>query len=185
MVKPFASQVLIAVPCASVPGLCIQARQTGHWVLIDRRPEESSTDTANGGQRDRRASAIRRETLEPMRHVVIFAGAALEEATGGRLRAAPHCVVKCPGARRHSMVYELRATAIPRRPPGACCQVPAIETAHATRVAASPGKSATEELSQGSSPAVAGCSLEPKSSATVSPLAVKPPRSKRPRLERD
>jgi hypothetical protein len=64
-------------------------------------------------QGGRAAAAVDgRQGLAPLRHVVLFAGAALAEATAGRFRAAPHCVAKWPGAVRHSMVFELRAAAV-------------------------------------------------------------------------
>ena len=130
--NPDEPQVLIAVPCSSVPGLCIQARRSGRWVMVDGPPPAGGRPPPAGdgevGPPPSQAAAAtprvapaayRREAagggrrgLAPLRHVVLFAGTALAEASAGRFRAAPHCVAKWPGAVRHSMVFELRAAAV-------------------------------------------------------------------------
>ncbi|CAK0842369.1 unnamed protein product [Prorocentrum cordatum] len=74
------------IPVAASPGLALRSPGLGRWCKVE----------ADLG-------------LEPLRHVVVFPGAALQaEAPGPGVRATVHLVYKSAGAARTSLVFELR-----------------------------------------------------------------------------
>ena len=83
--KPWASLTRGKSVPSDVPGLQICSSETNHWIAIEElaRPNE----------------------------VIVFAGEQLEEATGGRVKAARHRVMR-DGRPRESVVFELRAPGV-------------------------------------------------------------------------
>eukprot|EP00752_Nemacystus_decipiens_P018464 g16554.t1 len=86
--------LFVAEPCCGVEGLEIRDRSSGSWLPV----EALCAGLGSNGTRNL-ADAEGRE-------IILFGGKALERATGGRVRGAPHRVRRGDLGRRYCFIYE-------------------------------------------------------------------------------